>query len=136
MYVWHFKNNVLVDENFFFSFWRLLQIELLWIILHEPLGKHFAFLLNRYLKVKPLTHNLSVGFPGGKNLPANTGEHRNVGSISKFGRSPGGGMATHSSIFAWEIPWTGEPGRLQSTGLLRVGKGWAIEHNLSVCLAW
>ena len=26
-------------------------------------------------------------------------------------------MATHSSILAWEIPWTEEPGRLQSTGL-------------------
>ena len=29
-------------------------------------------------------------------------------------------MATHSSILAWRIPWTGEPGRLQSTGLQRV----------------
>ena len=31
------------------------------------------------------------------------------------------GMATHSSIFAWRIPWTGEPGGLQSMGLQRVG---------------
>ena len=30
-------------------------------------------------------------------------------------------MATHSSIFAWRIPWTEEPGRLPSTGLQRVG---------------
>ena len=30
-------------------------------------------------------------------------------------------MATHSSILAWEIPWTEEPGGLQSTGSLRVG---------------
>ena len=30
-------------------------------------------------------------------------------------------MATHSSILAWEIPWTKEPGGLQYTGLLRVG---------------
>ena len=29
-------------------------------------------------------------------------------------------MATHSSIFAWRIPWTEEPGRLQSMGLERV----------------
>ena len=29
-------------------------------------------------------------------------------------------MATHSSILAWEIPWTEEPGRLQSMGSLRV----------------
>ena len=30
------------------------------------------------------------------------------------------GMATHSSILAWRIPWTEEPGRLQSMGLQRV----------------
>ena len=30
-------------------------------------------------------------------------------------------MATHSSILAWEIPWTEEPGRLESTGSQRVG---------------
>ena len=32
------------------------------------------------------------------------------------------GMATHSSIFAWRIAWTEEPGRLQSMGLQRVGQ--------------
>ena len=31
------------------------------------------------------------------------------------------GRATHSSILAWRIPWTEEPGRLQSTGSQRVG---------------
>ena len=31
------------------------------------------------------------------------------------------GMATHSSILAWEIPWTEEPGGLQSSGWQRVG---------------
>ena len=30
-------------------------------------------------------------------------------------------MANHSSIFAWKIPWTEEPGRLQSMGSQRVG---------------
>ena len=32
-------------------------------------------------------------------------------------------IATHSSILAWRIPWTEEPGRLQSTGSQRVGHG-------------
>ena len=32
------------------------------------------------------------------------------------------GMATHSGILAWEIPWTEEPARLQSLGLQRVGQ--------------
>ena len=30
-------------------------------------------------------------------------------------------MATHSSILAWKIPWTEEPGKLQPMGSLRVG---------------
>ena len=34
------------------------------------------------------------------------------------------GMATHSSILAWRVPWTEEPGRLQSMGLQRVGYDW------------
>ena len=32
------------------------------------------------------------------------------------------GTATHSSILAWGIPWTEEPGKLQSIGLQRVGR--------------
>ena len=57
-----------------------------------------------------------MGFPGGsvvKNPPASAG---NVGSIPGSGRSPGEGTATHSSILAWELPWTEDPGRLQSMG--------------------
>ena len=41
-------------------------------------------------------------------------------------------MATHSSILAWRIPWTEEPGGLQSTGLQRVGHDWAISLSLSL----
>ena len=37
-------------------------------------------------------------------------------------------MVTHSSITAWEIPWTEVPGRLQSMGLQRIGYNWATEH--------
>ena len=40
-------------------------------------------------------------------------------------------MATHSSILAWEIPWTQEPGGLQSTGSQRVGHDWATSLSLS-----
>ena len=38
------------------------------------------------------------------------------------------GMATHSSILAWEIPWTEEPGCLQSMGSQRIGYNLATEH--------
>ena len=37
------------------------------------------------------------------------------------------GMATHSSILAWRIPWTEEPGRLQSMGWQRVRHDWATK---------
>ena len=37
-------------------------------------------------------------------------------------------MAIHSSIIAWKIPWTEEPGRLQSMGSQRVEHDWATSH--------
>ena len=40
-------------------------------------------------------------------------------------------MATHSSIFAWIIPWMEKPCRLQSTGSQRVGHDWATSLSLS-----
>ena len=43
------------------------------------------------------------------------------GSIPGLGRSLEKEMATHSSTLAWKIPWTEEPGRLQSMGSQRVG---------------
>ena len=38
------------------------------------------------------------------------------------------GMAIHSSILVWRIPWTEEPGGLQSMGLQRVRHDWATEQ--------
>ena len=55
-----------------------------------------------------------------KNLPASAGEAGDLGPIPVSGRSLGEGMATHSNILAWEIPWTEEPGSLQSMGLQRI----------------
>ena len=40
-------------------------------------------------------------------------------------------MATHSNMLAWKIPWTEEPGRLQSVGSLGVGHDWATSLSLS-----
>ena len=40
-------------------------------------------------------------------------------------------ITTHSSILAWRIPWTEEPGRLQSIGSQRVGHNWVTEHTHS-----
>ena len=56
-----------------------------------------------------------------KNLPANSGDIREGGSIPESGRSTGGGNGNHSSILAWRIPWAEEAGGLQSMGLRSVG---------------
>ena len=45
-------------------------------------------------------------------------------------------MATHSSTLAWEIPWREEPGRLQSTGSLRVGHDWVTSLPLFTFMYW
>ena len=66
-----------------------------------------------------------LGFPGGASGKEPTCQRRldvrDADSNPGLGRSLGGGMATHSSILAWRIPWTVEPGRLQSIGSHRVG---------------
>ena len=60
-----------------------------------------------------------MGFPNGsvvKNPPANSGDMgllRSLGQEDPLEKE----MATHSSILAWEIPWTEEPGELQFMGL-------------------
>ena len=62
-----------------------------------------------------------MGFPGGSvvnNLPAKQEmQVQSLGQEDTLNKA----MATHSSVLAWEIPWTEEPGGLQSTGLQ---KGW------------
>ena len=86
---------------------------------------------------RDIHHNI-LGFPGGsavKNPPANAGDE---GSNSGSGRSPGGGHATHSSVLAWEIPGTEEPGGLQTRGLQRVrcDLGLRTTSTRRVCLAY
>ena len=45
-------------------------------------------------------------------------------------------MAPYSSTLAWKIPWTEEPGGLQSTGSQRVGHDWATSISLSTFMHW
>ena len=59
-----------------------------------------------------------MGFPGGsvvKSLPVNAETQAREDPPEKE-------TATHSSILAWKMPWTEEPGGLQSMGLQRVGR--------------
>ena len=55
-----------------------------------------------------------------KNPPASAGDTGDAGSIPEGEGPLEKGMATLSSILAWEIPWTEEPGGLQSMGSKRV----------------
>jgi len=64
------------------------------------------------LVIRPFPHGSD-----GKESACNAGD---LSSIPGLGRSPGKEMATHSSILAWKIPWTEEPGRLQSMGSQKV----------------
>ena len=45
-------------------------------------------------------------------------------------------LAPHCSTLAWKIPWTEEPGRLQSMGSLRVGHNWATSLSLFTFMHW
>ena len=86
-----------------------------------------------------------MGFPDGSAGEESSCNVGDLGSIPGLGRSPGDGKgsplqysvrensmdytvhaekatATHSSTLAWTIPWTEEPGRLQSMGSQRVGR--------------
>ena len=56
-----------------------------------------------------------------KNMPANSGDSRDVGLIPGLEDPLEEEMATHSSILAWRIPGTEEPGGLQSMGSQTVG---------------
>ena len=84
----------------------------------------------KYLTVLFSYVSITLGFPCGlvvKNPPTNAEDPRDMGSVpGPLGWNMDGGdslmeeMATDSSILAWRISWTLEPGRLESIGLQRV----------------
>ena len=70
----------------------------------------------------------AVGFPGGSARNESACNVEELGLVPRLGRSLEKGMATHSSILAWRIPWTEEPGGLQSMGSPRVRHNLATEQ--------
>ena len=60
-----------------------------------------------------------------KNPPANAGTRETWVQSLGWEDRPEEEMATHSSILAWRIPWTEEPGAVQSTGSQRVSHNWS-----------
>ena len=83
----------------------------------SPLPSDFPF---KYLAESPKI----AGFPGGSEVkaspPMQETRVRSLGREDPLEKE----MVTHSSILAWRIPWTEEPGRLQSTGSKRVEHNW------------
>ena len=82
----------------------------------NPIHKLMAISQNLLLGISTLT---SWGFPGGsvvKNLPAT--QETQVQSLGQEDPLEKG-MATHSSILAWRLPWTEEPGGLQTMGVVK-----------------
>ena len=63
-----------------------------------------------------------------KNPSNNAGDTGDVGSIPGPGGSPGGGNGNPLQYLAWNIPWTEEPGGLQSIGSQRVRHDCATKH--------
>ena len=74
----------------------------------------WAFLVAQTVKNLPVTQETQVWFLGRED------------TLEK-------GMATHSSILAWRIPWSEELGRLQSVGSQRVGHGWEANTFTWLC---
>ena len=70
---------------------------------------------------RSVLHDSTICFPGGSDGKAsvyNVGDRvLSLGWEDRLEKE----MATHSSILAWKIPWTEDPGRLQFMGLQRVG---------------
>ena len=73
------------------------------------------------------TSKTEEGFPGSSDGKESTCNAGNLGSVPGLGRFLDKEIATHSSILAWRIPWTEEPGGLLSMGLFT--KSWARLSN-------
>ena len=77
----------------------------------------FIFLLNLLLLI---SETYTRYFPGGSEVKVSAWNAGDPGLIPRLGRSPGEGNGYHSSILVWRIPWTEDPGGLQSMESQRV----------------
>ena len=84
--------------------------------------KYLTFLQYRDVDLRITIKASQVVLVVKNHLPTNeVQETGDMGLISGSGRCPGDRNSNHSRILAWEIPWTEEPGGLQSMGSQRVG---------------
>ena len=95
------KPESIAGKGFFFFFFKAVDL-CKW---------HGSFPAGVWQSVGP-----KMGLPGGSDSKESACNAGDPGSIPGSGRSPGEGNGNHSSILAWRIPWTEEPGGLQSMG--------------------
>ena len=69
-------------------------------------------------------------------FPEATYWQRSMSVYYSLGEQSEKAMATYSSTLAWKIPWTEEPGGLQSMGSLRVRRDWATSLSIFTFLHW
>ena len=103
-------------------FW-LLQIELPWHHVQGWYTHMLSFLMGKCLGLEGVIWQVYVNLF--KKLPNYFPKYLHHSRSEKA-------MAPHSSTLAWEIPWTEEPGRLQSMGPLRVRHNWVTSFHFSL----
>ena len=107
-------------------FW-LLQIELPWHHVQGWYTHMLSFLMGKCLGLEGVIWQVYVNLF--KKLPNYFPKYLHHSRSEKA-------MAPHSSTLAWEIPWTEEPGRLQSMGPLRVRHNWVTSLSLFTFMHW
>ena len=121
----NWKNSGLSDD---FIKWYDIWIEDTFLLIHRNthillsslcvLRNHFpAYEITLAQKARAIS---TMRFPwclSGEESTCSAGASGDVGLMPELGRSPGGGHGTHSSILAWRVPGTEEPGRLQPNGV-------------------
>ena len=85
-----------------------------------------AFLASDFI-FNLLTFLFSTGFPGGSEGKESASVQETQVQSLNWEDPLGKGMVTYFSIFAWRIPWTDEPGRLQSMGFQRIEHNWITD---------
>ena len=130
-YVWEFFSNSFFDHFLSFPWCPTSHLWTLYYLMLDFLDRIINFLFSSHI---PYFIYLFCFLP----LPPEAQMIKNPPSmwetwVRSLGREdpPEDGMATHSSIITWRIPWTEEPGRLQSMGSQRVGHDWETKHNNS-----
>ena len=93
-------------------------------LMASQLSQHFLLKNTLFFADSKCQIIICWGFPdgsAGEEPACNAGDTGDSGSIPGLGRSPREGSGIHSSILAWEMPWTEEPGGLQSSRQRKAG---------------